>query len=208
MPSAITTETLANWKIANPNGANRIAALGFRDRTAVRWGVHLMGPVSVTRAIDAPREQIYDFLCDLANRPAFTDHFMDDYRLERFESAGVGAAARLRIEKAGLWMETVIVEASRPHRILEQGKGGRLDRIPILTAWELVEGPGAAGSEVTVRFGTEPTHPVDRLHELRRGDRFYRRQWSTALSRLKQLIESGRRPERVVIAGGARAPVT
>ena len=38
-------------------------------------------------------------------------------------------------------METVIVEAARPHRILERGKGGRLDRIPIITGWELVDGP-------------------------------------------------------------------
>ena len=167
-----------------------------------------MGPISVTRAIDAPREQVFDSLWDLANRPAFTDHFLTDFRLERFESAGVGAAARMRIEKPGLWMETVIVELSRPYRILEEGKGGRLDRIPILTAWEIVEGPSAATSEVTVRFGTEPTHPQDRLRELRHGARFYRRQWSTALSRLKDLVESGRPAERVRIAGGARAPVT
>jgi uncharacterized protein YndB with AHSA1/START domain len=167
-----------------------------------------MGPISVTRAIDAPRDLIFEFVSDLANRPAFTDHFLREYRLERFESAGVGAAARMRIPKAGLWMESVIVEASRPHRILEQGKGGRLDRIPILTAWEFVEGPGAETSEVTVRFGTEPLHPVDRVRELRRGERFYRRQWSTALSRLKDLIESGQHGDRVVIAGGARAPVT
>ena len=167
-----------------------------------------MGPISVTRAIDAPRDLLFDFLCDLANRPAFTDHFLVEYRLERFESAGVGAAARMRVPKAGLWMETVIVEASRPHRILEQGRGGRLDRIPIRTAWELVEGPGAATSEVTVRFDTEPSNPVDRMREVRRGERYYRRQWSTALSRLKELIESGQPGERVVIAGGARAPVT
>jgi uncharacterized protein YndB with AHSA1/START domain len=167
-----------------------------------------MGPISVTKAIDAPRDQVFDFVSDLANRPAFTDHFIRDYRLERFESAGVGAAARMRIPKAGLWMETVIVEASRPHRIREEGKGGRLDRIPILTAWELVEGPGAATSEVTVRFGTAPSHPVDRVRELRRGEHFYRHQWSTALSRLKDLIESGRPGERVVIAGAMRAPVT
>ena len=167
-----------------------------------------MGPISVTRTIDAPRERVYDFLRDLANRPAFTDHFIGDFRLERFESTGVGAAARMRIERGTLWMETVIIEAEAPHRILEQGKGGRLDRIPILTAWELVEGPSAASSEVTLRFGTEPTHPVDRLEELRRGERYFRRQWWTALSRLKDLIESGRSGERVSIAGGARLPVT
>jgi uncharacterized protein YndB with AHSA1/START domain len=167
-----------------------------------------MGPISVTTAVDAPRERVYDFLCDLANRPAFTNHFIADYRLQRFESAGVGASARMRIARGGLWMETVIVEADRPYRVLEQGKGGRLDRIPILTAWEVVEGPGAAGSEVTLRFGTEPTHPIDRMEELRRGERYFRRQWSTALSRLKDLIESGQAGKRVSIAGGARLPVT
>jgi hypothetical protein len=166
-----------------------------------------MGPISVSRSIDAPRERVYDFLRDLANRPAFTDHFIGEYRLQRFESAGVGAAARLRIARGGLWMETVIVDAERPYRILEQGKGGRLDRIPILTAWEIVEGPGSNSSVVTLRFGTEPSHPVDRLHELRRGERYFRRQWSTALVRLKDLIESGRPAKRVVIAGGAHLPV-
>jgi hypothetical protein len=167
-----------------------------------------MGPVAADIAIDAPRERVFDFLCDLANRPAFTDHFLRDYRLERFESAGVGASARMRVAKAKLWMEAVIADADRPYRIAESGKGGRLDRIPILTAWEIVEGPAAPTSVVTVRFATEPTHPVDRLRELRFGERFYRRQWSTALSRLKQILESGRPAERVVIAGGAHAPVT
>jgi hypothetical protein len=167
-----------------------------------------MGPISVTGAIDVPREVVFDFVRDLANRPAFTDHFLRDFRLERFESAGVGASARMRIAKARLWMETLIVELDPPYRVMERGKGGRLDRIPILTAWEVVEGPAAATSEITVRFATEPAHPVDRLHELRFGERFYRRRWSTALSRLKDILESGRHPERVAIAGGARMPVT
>jgi uncharacterized protein YndB with AHSA1/START domain len=167
-----------------------------------------MGPVSVTKAIDAPRERVFDYVCDVANRAAFTDHFLVDQRLERFESAGVGAATRLRIRKPGIWMETVIVDASRPYRIVEQGRGGRWDRIAIMTAWELVEGPGAETSEVTVRFATESTHPVDRMRDLRWGERFYRRHWSTALSRLKDAIETGRPGERIVIAGGARLPVT
>ncbi len=167
-----------------------------------------MGPISVRRPIDAPRQQVFDFLCDLANRPPFTDHFIDQFRLERLESLGVGAAARMRITKRRVWMETVIEEVSPPHRIVERGRGGwRWDRIPITTSWELVEGPGA-GSEVTLGFWTEPSHPIDRLRESLGAERFYRRQWSTALSRLKELIESGAAPERVVVAGGDRLPVT
>lgn len=167
-----------------------------------------MGPISVTEAIDAPREKVFDFLLDLANRESFTDHFLVDFRLERFESAGVGASARMRIAKPRIWMETVITDADRPYRIAERGKGGRWDRIPVLTAWEIVEGPAAGTSEVTVRFATEPTHPVDRVRELRFGERFYRRQWSRALARLKEILESGRPVRRVEIAGGARMPIT
>jgi uncharacterized protein YndB with AHSA1/START domain len=166
-----------------------------------------MGPISVKRPIDAPRERVFEFLCDLANRPAFTDHFIDQFRLERLESSGVGASARMRITKRRMWMETVIEEVLPPHRILERGRGGRWDRIPILTHWELVEGPGG-GCEVTLAFWTEPAHPLDRLRERLGAERFYRRQWSRALSRLKDLIESGRSPERVVVAGGDRLPVT
>jgi hypothetical protein len=166
-----------------------------------------MGPISATIPIDAPRERVYEFLCDLANRPAFTDHFMSEFRLERLESAGIGAAARMRIRRRGLWMETVIEEASPPRWILERGAGGRLDRIPIRTGWELVEGAGQ-GCEVTVCFWTEPTHPLDRLRESFGAGWFYRRQWSIALSRLKELMEAERPAARVVIAGGDRLPVT
>lgn len=165
-----------------------------------------MGPISVKTLIDAPRERVFEFLCDLANRPAFTDHFIGEFRLERLQSSGVGAAARFRIDEPGLWMETVIDEVSPPHRILERGQGGRLDRIPFLTSWELVEGPGPLTCEVTVRFWSEPSHLLDRLRERLGAERFYRRQWSIALSRLQELIESGRPAERVGVAGGARLP--
>ena len=165
-----------------------------------------MGPISVKTPIDAPRESVYELLCDLANRPAFTDHFVSDYRLQRLESSGVGAAARFRIAGPGLWMETVIDEVSPPHRIYERGAGGRWDRIPITTSWELIE-PGPGGCEVTLRFWTGPTHPLDRLREKLGAQRYYRRQWSIALSRLKQLSESGRPPARVGVAGADRLPV-
>jgi hypothetical protein len=120
-----------------------------------------MGPISVKTSIDAPRERVFEFLCDLANRPAFA----------------------------------------------ERGAGGRLDRIPISTSWELVEGPGSETSEVTLTFVTEPSHPVDRMRERLGAEHFYKRQWSIALSRLKDLIESGRPSERVAVAGGAHLPI-
>ena len=101
-------------------------------------------------------------------------------------------------------METVIVEVSRPHRILERGRGGRLDRIPIATGWELVEAPGGRGCELTLSFLTEPSTGLDRARERLGAERFYRRQWSIALSRLKELVESGAAPERV--GDGGRRP--
>ena len=165
-----------------------------------------MGPVSVSAPIDAPREEVFEFLSDLANRPAFTDHFLDEFRLERMESAGVGAAARMHLEDRGMWVETVIEEIEAPYRILERGHGGRWDRVPITTSWELTEGPAPDGCEVTVRFVTEPSHPLDRIRELG-AERWYRRQWSRALSRLREIVESGGRPGRLEVAGGAHLPV-
>jgi uncharacterized protein YndB with AHSA1/START domain len=166
-----------------------------------------MGPISVQRPIDAPRERVFDVLCDLADRPAFMDHFVEEFRLERLDSYGVGAAARMRLPR-GLWMETVIVEASRPHRILERGGGGRWGRIQVTTGWELVEGPGGRGCEVTLTFWTESASALDRLRDKLGAELLYRRQWSMALSRLKELIESGAQPERVLVAGGDPVPVT
>jgi uncharacterized protein YndB with AHSA1/START domain len=167
-----------------------------------------MGPVSASIAIDVPRERVFEFLRDLANRPAFTDHFIEDLRLQRIPSTGVGATARFRVDPPGpaLWMETVIEELEPPHRIFERGRGGRLDRIPLFTVWELLAGPGTR-SEVRLSFWTEPTHPLDKLRERLGAERWYRRGWSRALERLKDLLESGREFERVGVAGEDRMPV-
>lgn len=162
-----------------------------------------MGPVSATIPIDVPRERVHPLLADLAIRPAFTDHFIDEYRLERLDSIGVGAAARFRIADRGLWVETVVEESTPPHRLAERGAGGRLDHMPVHTVWELVEGPAPSGCEVTVTFVIETTTPLDRPgHE-----RFYRRQWARALARLKELAESDSQPPRVAVAGADRLGV-
>jgi uncharacterized protein YndB with AHSA1/START domain len=165
-------------------------------------------PVSATTVIDVPRERVFDFVGDLANRESFTRGFIDQLRLERLPSSGVGAAARFHVKGRGIemWMETVIEEVDRPHRIFERGRGGRTDRIPVFTVWELVESLGDA-TEVTVTFWTEPTHPWDRLREKLGHARRFRRGWRSALDQLREILESGVAIERVGVAGEPRLPV-
>lgn len=166
-----------------------------------------MLPVSAQISIDAPRERVFALLSDLANRPAFCDHFVKHFHLERIPSAGVGAAARFRVSAPGsrMWMETVIEEVQPPHLIRERGRGGRSDRIPTATAWELLSGPGAS-TQVSVSFWTEPSYRLDRLKERFGARRWYRRQWSRTLKRLKRLIEESAAVEPVAVAGEDRVP--
>jgi hypothetical protein len=164
-----------------------------------------MGPVSAEIEIDAPRERAFAAISDLARRPSFTDHFISELRLTRIESRGVGAGARFRITTAprGVWMDTAIVEAEEPTRLVERGRGGRGNRIPSTTVWELLEGPG---SLITARvsFWTEPSNPLDRLIDALGGAAMWQeRAWGRALERLRDQLESEEAARPTVgVAGG------
>jgi hypothetical protein len=163
-----------------------------------------VGPISLTISVDAPRERVFDFICDLGARSSWTDHFASDYRLERIAATGKGAAARFRLDApAGVrYMETVIAEVERPYRVVEHGRGGRLDRIAMRIVWELEEGPT---TKLALTFWTIPAGPFDRIREIGR-EGWWRRRWSKALRRLARLIESGEVPPRTEVAGADRAP--
>lgn len=163
-----------------------------------------MGPISLTISIDAPRERVFDFICDLGVRDSWTDHFATEFRLERIPAQGAGAAARFRVDApAGVrYMETVIAEADRPFRVVEHGRGGRLDHIPIRTVWELEEGPTTT---VTLTFWTVPPSAFDHAREFGRS-RWWRRRWNKALRRMQELIETGAAASRTEVAGGDRLP--
>jgi uncharacterized protein YndB with AHSA1/START domain len=165
-----------------------------------------VGPITVTTSIDAPRERVFDFICDLATRPSWIDHFAGDYRLERIPASGRGAAARFRIDApAGVqYMETVIAEADRPYRVVEHGRGGRLDRVAIRLVWELESGPTTT---VKLTFWTAPPSIFDRIREFGR-ERWWRRRWAKALTRMRDLIESGAAVGRIEVAGADRVPTT
>lgn len=173
------------------------------DRVA-RIDSRPMGPVSAEITIDARRERVYELVSDLAIRPAFCDHFMEQFRLQRVESSGPGAAARYRIAapRFPIWLETVIVEAEEPYSVIERGKGSRLDRMPAGTAWELVSSAGSM-TNVTVSFWTEPGHFADKLKD-RASSAWYERQWKRALKRLRDLVEADADVEPIRVAGASR----
>ena len=163
-----------------------------------------MRPVSETITIDVPRERVFDLLCDLSIRPAFTGHFLSGYRLLRVDPVGVGAGARFQLHESGEWMDTTIEQTERPSLIRERGRGGRLNRIPAFTVWELAEGPAPGSTELTLTFWTEPSNPFDRAKEMWGATRWFGRNWRRALGGLRELAESEREPERVAIGGADR----
>jgi uncharacterized protein YndB with AHSA1/START domain len=164
-----------------------------------------MGPVSAEIEVDVPRERAFEAIADLSRRPSFTDHFQSGFHLTRIEPTGVGAGARFRTgtRRRSIWMDTVVEEADPPHRLVERGRGGRSNRIPCTTVWELLEGPGSL-TRIRVSHWTEPSRRVDRSLEALSGTaRSQERGWREALRRLRDLLESDRPPPRQVsLAGG------
>ncbi len=164
-----------------------------------------MGPVSAEIEIDVPRERVFETVADLARRPSFTDHFLTDFHLTRIESRGVGAGARFRVASPlrEVWMDTAIVELEAPHKLVERGRGGRANRIPATTVWELTEGAGSL-TGVRVSHWTEPSNPLDRaLEVLAANSASAQRGWRTALRRLRDQLESSEvAPAPVGVAGG------
>lgn len=164
-----------------------------------------MGPVSAEVEVDAPRERAFEAIADMARRPSFTDHFITELRLTRIESSGVGAGARFRFDLPlrGIWMDTTIVELASPHRIVERGHGGRVNRIPSNTVWEVLEGSGSL-TRVRVAHWTEPSNPLDRALDALGGASIWQeRGWREALRRLRDQLEAGAAPEpSLAVAGG------
>lgn len=164
-----------------------------------------MGPVGAEIEVDVPREQAFAAIADLARRPSFTDHFLSGFRLTRIDSSGVGAGARFRLDSPlrSVWLDTTIAELDAPHRIVERGRGGRGNRIPVTVAWELTEGTGSL-TRVRVSHWTEPSNPVDAALEVLAGNtRTAQRGWNEALRRLRDQLESDEpAPAPLGVAGG------
>jgi uncharacterized protein YndB with AHSA1/START domain len=149
-----------------------------------------MLPIHVHTHISAPREDIFDFLADIANHPAFTDHYMKDFRLENTRTRGVGAAARYRIEAPFYkqWVEAEMVEADRPRRVVEATRAGRAGRTRGEMVFELSpEGRGLTRVDMTV--SSEPGTARERVQEKLGARPWLRRKSQKALERLRAIFE-------------------
>lgn len=165
-----------------------------------------MGPISAEIEVDVSREEAFALLSDLSARASFTDHFLSDLHLTRLDSVGIGAGARFRVNAPfrSPWEDTAIVELEEPHKIVERGFGGRTNRIPNHTVWELTSG---SGSLTRVRFThwTEPKFLDGALESLSWGAFWQERRWNQALRRLRDDLEGENGVvERIAVAGGNR----
>jgi uncharacterized protein YndB with AHSA1/START domain len=162
-------------------------------------------PLSVSTVISAPREQVFDYLQDIANHSEFSDHYLVDWHLTRIDSVGLGAGARFRVKIPGnrfSWADVTFVEVERPYKIVEVGRTGKNNRIRTVGVYELA--PGASGT-TRLRFTlqTEPYTLSDRLMEALGARRWLKRKSRRAMRRLRAIIERDEeRGRRVTVAGG------
>jgi uncharacterized protein YndB with AHSA1/START domain len=162
-----------------------------------------MREVTVSVTISAPREQVFDIVCDLSVRPSFADHFMEDYRLARVQPVGVGAAARFKLDLplANEYAELTITRADRPRQIIEELRVGRRGRNRSVAVYDFTR-ESAHVTRVELTTFSEPATFIDRLKEIGAAG-WVRRKTSKALDRLRLIFEEPDRAKlkRATIAG-------
>jgi uncharacterized protein YndB with AHSA1/START domain len=145
--------------------------------------------------ISAPREDVFDLIADLSYRPAWTGHFMSEFRLDTPRSSGAGAGARYRLDAPFYkqWVETDIIDAERPRAIVEATKGGRGNRTTGEVLFELSrEGRGLTRVDMTI--WSEPGTPREAVKEKLGARPWLRRKAKVALDRLREILEE--QPDR------------
>jgi uncharacterized protein YndB with AHSA1/START domain len=172
-----------------------------------------MDPVSVTVTIARPREEVFEYLADIANHAEFTDHYLVDWHLTREDTYGQGAGARFKVRVPPpfgrfSWGDATFVEVEPPRRIVEAGRTGKFNRIRTLGVYTLEQGPSGT-TRVTFTLETQPKALSDRIMEALGAAGWFKRKNRKALRRLQTILEEGRgRGRRATIAGGPRKPAT
>jgi uncharacterized protein YndB with AHSA1/START domain len=161
-------------------------------------------PITVSTTISRPREEVFEYLADIANHAEFTDHYLVDWHLTREDPYGRGAGARFRV-KAPLarfsWADVTFADVQPPYKIVEHGRGGKYNRIRMLGTYTLSPAPSGT-TKVEYTLETVPVMPSDRLMEALGGRTWSKRQASRAMRRLRSILEENRdRGKRATVAG-------
>ncbi len=162
-----------------------------------------MDPIELSITIDRPREEVFDYLADIANHPEFTDHYLKHWRLLRVDSVGRGAGARYRMDapfqRFG-WADMTFIEVERPYRIVAAGRGGKFNRNKTFSTWTLT--PSGQGTRVEHSTETEPALITDRIMEGFGLRGWFKRGGRRALRRLQSILEENQdRGARATVAG-------
>jgi uncharacterized protein YndB with AHSA1/START domain len=168
-------------------------------------------PVTAEVVIARPREEVFEYLADIANHAEFTDHFLVDWHLTREDSYGTGAGARYKVKtpirSRYNFCDSTLTEVVAPRLIAERGRVGKFNRVLTRGVYELTEGSGGT-TRVTFTFETKPKFLSDKLNEALVGG-WLRRKNRKALTRLRAILEEDlERGTRPSVAGGARKPAS
>ena len=149
-----------------------------------------MDPVTAHVVIDRPREEVFDYLSDIANHPEFSDHYLTEWRLTRVNSVGRGAGARFKLDTRDrfAWGDMTFIEVERPYKIVAAGRGGKFNRNKTWTTWTL--SPSGQATRVEVTTESVPALITDKFIETA----FRRRGWTKrglrkALNRMQSILE-------------------
>jgi uncharacterized protein YndB with AHSA1/START domain len=164
-----------------------------------------MDPITASVTIDRPREEVFEYLADIANHQEFSDHYLKQWRLLRVDSYGRGAGARFKIDapldRFG-WGDMTFIDVERPQRIVAAGRAGKFNRNKTWTEWTL-EPSGERTTRVSVTTESVPALPTDKLMEALTGRRgWFKRKLKRSLSRLQSILEEDHdRGARATVGG-------
>ena len=163
-----------------------------------------MDPVTAHVLIDRPREEVFDYLADIANHQEFSDHYLKEWRLTRVDSVGRGAGARFKIDapldRFG-WGDMTFIDVQRPYKIVAAGRSGKFNRNKTWTTWTL--SPSGHATKVEVTTEAEVNMATDKfLNAVLRRRGWLKRGLRKGLRRMQSILEEDLdRGKRATVGG-------
>jgi uncharacterized protein YndB with AHSA1/START domain len=156
--------------------------------------------IRASRLVNAPQDELFDFLVDLENHWRLADRFIDVLTLER-EAGGRAHGGRVRI-RGPLGVRrtaaTQVLAADPPQQILGAAEVGRRTRA--FVRWKL--GGGDGGTRVRLEATIDRIGWLDRVLLVLGGLAWLERRFSGVLGRLAEMFP----PRATAVEGHGASP--